>query len=118
MQSAYCDRSAGGATATHLHPLEIRNGAVDIPVVVLQAIFGELKIETRAEDDILHPSALWLRLQMRVKSARTGFKLITDKVDRFDGRPKLTRGARASCKPEDGKRSPYWTCIGPGFQAS
>ena len=49
----------------HFHPLKVRNGAFNVPVVVLQTVLCELQVEARAENDVLHPSALWLRLKRK-----------------------------------------------------
>ena len=53
---------------THLHSLEVLDGPFDVPVVVLQAIFSKLKVKTRAQNDILHASTLWLGLRKTRKS--------------------------------------------------
>lgn len=51
--------------ATRLHSFKIRNSAFNVPLVVLQTILCELQVKTRAENNVLHPSALWLWLQMK-----------------------------------------------------
>ena len=48
--------------SAHFNRLKVRNGAGDIPVVVLQTILGELQIQARAKDEILHQPTLGLRL--------------------------------------------------------
>ena len=75
----------------HLHPFKVRNGTFNVPVVVLQTVLRELQVEARAENDVLHPPALWLGLQMNHKKHKFESH-IADKVDRFDGRRKTYQG--------------------------